>query len=326
MFATTNGLFYKGSSEYGELGHGSEYTYGVIESRFSETLRKRGEKIVQIQCGDHNTVLLTDQGKAYITGYCLHGVMPCLDEAQSEKDEDHLYSFTQIDISEPITQICCAYYHMCFVCKSGDLWTSKGLLDLMYTLDSPYGSQSISGAAVSLHHFENKKVCESFGSQIASIKGGDYSSLVITTAGDVFMPRKQDGVESTEKMKKLDAEIVRSIFCQRTTLAASLGETFSAIFSLPYTDRSYAKKLYSQLHSKNPFVDVTINKLEMLFLQSFSKLAQCQTFLSSTILTLPFQSYDTIDKKTNSNSYHLTQHTQDHALFILVADEVALRL
>ncbi len=257
-FVTTNGLFYKGSSEYGDLGHGTtDFASEIRESPFSETLCKRGEKVVQIQCGDHNTVLLTDQGKAYITGYCLCGVMPC--KAQSEKDDNHLFSFIQIDIPETITQICCAYYHMCFVCKSGDLWTSKGLLDLMYTLDSPYESQSISGADVSLHHFENKKVCESLGSRIASVKGGDYASLVITTAGDVFMPRIYEGVESTEKMKKLDAEIVHSILSQRTSLAASLGETFSAIFSLPYTDRSYANKLYSQLHSKNLFVDVTIH-------------------------------------------------------------------
>ncbi len=250
-------MFYKGGSSYGELGNGDTgHVYDITESPISQTLKSRGEKIIDIKCGDHNTVLLTDQGKLYITGYCLQNTFAYNGQTKSLGYSEHLTAYAQVDLPQPIAHICCSYYHFCFTAVSGDLYCSKGLLDITNTLGKGYNDSGISGPSVECDHIESKQVSDAFGSQFASVSGGDYTALVITKTNEVYLPYNRNNYATA--MKKLDSDLVRSIMEYGASLASSIGESYCAIYSQQSTNRSYSAKLHTQAHRSNPFIDIII--------------------------------------------------------------------
>jgi hypothetical protein len=130
------------------------------------------------------------------------------------------------------------------------------LLDITNTLGKAYNDSGISGPSVECDHFSSKQVSDVFGSQFASVNGGDYTSLVITKANEVYLPYNRNNYATA--MKKLDSDLVRSVMEHGASLASSIGESYCAIYSQQSTNRSYSAKLHAQAHRTNPFIDIII--------------------------------------------------------------------
>jgi alpha-tubulin suppressor-like RCC1 family protein len=265
VFITTNGVYGLGANSFGELGIGSlDYAQGIVkELSLSQILSETKEKVVQVSCGDHNIVVLTDQGHVYVTGYCLVGAMPYQEPISASGG--HLVKFARVDIPSRFKQVTCSFYNFCFITNENDLWVSRGLGDITHLFGFPDESYyGISGDHIKLHRIEQKRVVQRFESAVKRVVCGSSQCIAITESGDVFITKAYAATGTLENakdksdMKKLRPEMLRDITYFGYDIQASMGDHFCAIYTTGFA-KTYSKKLYAQATASNPFIDLIIN-------------------------------------------------------------------
>ncbi len=254
---TTKGIFCLGNSGYGDIGayNAVPTTEGIMEVTVSQVLRKENEKVVQIQCGDHNTVLLTDRGRIYVTGYMMYNGMPLVYKGQSS---GNLMSYTRVDMPDFFTCISTSYYCFAFLTMNGDVKVSPALAELAETLHVPVQS-GISGTPVFPVPVECKKVVHVFGDRIAKIYCGAACVIVVTNSNDVFASPNYFPNRNDNKLKRVSYDIIRDITRYGNEIVASIGATYGVIYTKTSSSKGYGPRLHAQIQPSNPFIDVTIN-------------------------------------------------------------------
>jgi hypothetical protein len=258
---TTKGFFCTGSNAYGDIGAGKEHSTMFFEPQLSSELQERGEKIVQIVCGDHNTVLLTDVHRIYVTGYSL-SISVQHKASHAAIRDNHLHAYTRLDIPSRFDHIGCTYYHFCFVTDTGDIWASNGLTSLRSVVGLSTSSTQISGIPVMPSLITCDQVVKGFGNRVLRTYGSPNGVVAITASGEVFVPEVFAVPHATVKygsgMCTIKHDLIRNLLHYGSNMEVSFGGEYCAFYTTKSKSTSYTGRLFAQVQESNPFIDVII--------------------------------------------------------------------
>ena len=163
-----------GKNSFGELGINS------TENMFIPTPIKsfQSQIITSITSGGKNTIILNNEGKVFVSGGNLFGLLGEINEEKPYLNNEHYQKTFKpmklfINKNEIITQIACAEFHSLALNKNGNIYAWGG------NLYNKLGQSSgVIGQPVLIESLYSKK--------IVSISCGDYHSCALTDNGELY--------------------------------------------------------------------------------------------------------------------------------------------
>ncbi|OTA99110.1 hypothetical protein M426DRAFT_325456 [Hypoxylon sp. CI-4A] len=173
-----NGLFALGSNGSGQLGIVHKEDVSVPKQVDFAGQLPEGN-IVQIAAGGNHTIILTESGKAYWTGYSSSGACGIVKDSGSEESKFREIALSTSDLLGPIVHIACTWDSSVFVLRD-----DAGKATRVYTCGIPDP-----GASATASPPKSPVLLSDFpptGTEIQSLAAGFRHIVAVLNTGEVY--------------------------------------------------------------------------------------------------------------------------------------------
>jgi alpha-tubulin suppressor-like RCC1 family protein len=164
--ASDNTVYSTGSNSTGQLGLGDRF----LHNSFTEVTALRGKAVTSIIAGNLHSFVITTDG-VYGTGYNQRGQLGL------ENNEEYIYSFTEVTSlnGKDIVDVAAGAYHSSAVASDGSLYVTG------------WNQYSQLGFPSSIEIYTSfTKVTDLTEKKVTGVETGDYSTVAITSDGQVY--------------------------------------------------------------------------------------------------------------------------------------------